>query len=249
MLVVAGACGRAGFDPTGDGGAIDGPRDAGSDSTTVASLCGPTGLRLCDGFEAPAFDGRWLFDNVAGSTTRTMGRSYRGDGSLYLQTDEITTLTSFPRATLLTYDALPFVGTIHVRAFVYLIAPISSNFLQLLNFANDVGRGMSVGVRNGFVVNNDYTEGNFVQSTTVVFPTDRWVCVEYEVPSDTTENLRIYLDGVEVTDVVLPKPTPQPQQTHIYVGLSWPNMHSSLPPSSAWFDELVIDDAPIGCAR
>lgn len=133
--------------------------------------------------------------------------------------------------------------------FVYLPAPASPNFIQMINFANDVGLGMSTGVRNGMVVNNDYTEGNFVESTTVAFPTDRWVCVEYKVPSNTTDSLRVVLDGVEVTDVVLTKSAVQPQPTHVYVGVNWPNMYTSLPPSSAWFDELLIDDVSTSCAQ
>ncbi len=246
MLVAVTACGRLEFDPTGDASVSDGATDATIDAL-VASTCPPT-VRVCDGFENAALDPRWLFDNEQGTATVNTMRAYRGTSSLYVQTDEITTPTLYPRASLQTYDGLPFSGTIDLRVFVYLTAPTVPNFVQLINFANGAGVGMSMGVRNGKVVNNDYTDMNYAESTTV-FPTDRWVCVEFKVPSNTTDSVRIFLDGVEVLDAALTKATPQPQPTHVYVGLDWPNMYTNLPPSTAWFDELIIDDISTSCAQ
>ncbi len=245
MLVLAAACGRLGFDPTGDGGASDGMTDA-----FVVSLCpgDGSGARVCDGFESPSLASRWLYDTEQGTATASTVRAYRGNSSLYTQTDQITKPTLYPRASLQTYDGLPVIGSINLRVFVYLTAPTVSNFVQLINFANEAGVGISMGVRNGKVVNNDYTDMIYAESTTV-FPTDRWVCVVFKVPSDTTDTVRIYLDDIEVTDVALMKITAQPPPTHLYLGLDWPNMYTNLPPSSAWFDELIIDDVSTNCAQ
>jgi hypothetical protein len=246
------ACGRVSFDPTSDGGSGDGPIDARIDAAPMlidapASVCG--GQRVCDGFEGGALNARWNLDVSRGSVAIDPSRSYRGASSLYVQTDQITTSTIYPRASVQSYDGLPVTGTVYVRVFIYLPTPLMNTFDQFVNFSNAGGQGVSMGTRNGKVVNNDYSASVFNESATA-FPFDRWACLQMTIPSDTAGTLRVFVDGTEVSDVAISTgPPPHPRPTHLYLGIDWPNTYTSLPPSEAWFDELLIDDAPLTCAQ
>lgn len=245
VLVAATGCGRVAFDGAPDG-STDGPM-----MTTDAppSLCAIGVGLVCDGFEGAAFDPRWQLDVEQGTVTVSTARAYRGGRSLHAQTDAITTMTTFPRASLLSYDALPFTGTLYARVYMYVPAPASTNFLQLLNFADAAGDGVSIGMRNGVVVNNDYSTTQYRESATA-FPVDRWACLQMTIPSDTTGTIRIGVDGVDLADAAISTgATMHPRPSHVYLGIDWPDTYTSLPPSEAWFDELLFDSAPITCAQ
>ncbi len=247
-MVVA-ACGRVGFAPSVDGASAgDGPADISVEANTP-SLCGAGVGRVCDGFEGSALDARWQFDNEQGTATIVTTKAYRGTSSLYVQTDQITTPTLYPRALVQSYDGLPVTGTVHVRVFIFLPTPAAMNFDQLVNFSDGSGQGVSLGIRNGKVVNNDYSSVQFRESS-INFPINRWACLQMTIPSDTTGTIRVYVDGAEIPDAAIATgATPHPRPTHLYLGIDWPNMYSSLPPSEAWFDELLIDSAPTTCAQ
>jgi hypothetical protein len=83
----------------------------------------------------------------------------------------------------------------------------------------------------------------------VQLPVDRWVCVEAQIPSNATGTTRVFIDGVQVTDVAIGKPSPQPPPNHIYFGLDWINNATTLSPARAWFDEVIVDDQPTTCAQ
>lgn len=249
-MVVA-ACGRVGFDPSIDALVVpaDEAGDISVDAANPPSLCGVGAGRVCDGFEGAAFHPRWMYDLEQGTATLVTTKAYRGASSLFVQTDMITTPTLYPRASLLTYDGLPLTGAVYVRVYIFLPTPAIMNFDQFVNFANGGGQGVSMGIRNGKVVNNDYSAVQFRESATD-FPLDRWACLQMTIPSDTTGTIRVYVDGVEITDAAIPTgATPHPRPSHLYLGIDWPSMYSSLPPSEAWFDELLIDSAPITCAQ
>jgi hypothetical protein len=246
MLAMLGGCGRMGFDRT-EGGATDGA------TTTDAppSLCAQSTALICDGFDdsGSSLHPRWELDNDHGRAVIDGSRAYRGTSSLSATTEPITMPVLYPRGSVLTYDGMPLVGTIYLRVFVYLPALPSASFLQLVNFSNTAGVGISMGTRNGYVTNNDYTSMLYAESTTVRFPTDRWTCLQFEMPSGTSGASRIAIDGVDVADVTLTKAAVQPAPDHVYIGVDWPDPYTNLGPSSAWFDELIVDDAPTTCAQ
>jgi hypothetical protein len=252
-LAVVAACGRVGFTPSIDGAssgdvATEGVADVSTDANPP-SLCGGGVGRVCDGFEGPGLDPRWMLDVDQGSATIVTTKAYRGTSSLFVQTDQITTPTQFPRASVRSYDGLPVTGTVYVRVFIFLPTPAMMTFDQFVNFSNASGQGVSMGIRNGKIVNNDYSATQFRESATA-FPLDRWACLQMTIPSDTTGTIREYIDGVEITDAAIATGgTPHPRPTHLYLGIDWPNMYTTLPPSSAWFDELLIDDAPLTCTK
>ncbi|MBL9014057.1 MAG: hypothetical protein JNL83_07765 [Myxococcales bacterium] len=252
VLVVTTACGRVAFDAARDAAPDDGGPDADAPMMTIdapPSLCGTAGGLVCDGFEGTVLDPRWQLDLEQGTVALSTVRAYRGGSSIRAQTDPITTMTTYPRALLLAYDGLPITGTLHARVFVYLPTPASTMFDQLFNFADGSGQGVSMGIRDGVVVNNDYSSTQYRESATA-FPLNRWTCLQMEIPADTTGTIRIFIDGTELADAAIATgATPHPRPTHLYLGIDWPSIVTSLPPSEAWFDELLFDSSPITCAQ
>ncbi len=240
-LVGATACGRIGFDAAGDGGA------GGSDGT-AASRCGSTAALLCDGFEGAVLDPRWQADTSHGTATRDATHAYRGSGSAHVRIAPIAASVTNPRGALLTYDALPISGLLYVRAWMYFPAPLTTTaFIQLINFADDPGDGISLGVEDGLMVANDYTTGTYRQSATVDLPVDRWACLQFEMPSGTTDDVRELVDGGAVSDVTIAKAASQPAPTHLYLGVELVGTVASYPAVEAWIDELIVDDKPTTC--
>jgi hypothetical protein len=239
-LATLGACGRLGFDAATD---ASGPLP---DGAPPASRCSSTAALLCDGFEG-ALDPRWADDTSHGTATRDPGRAYRGGASLHVRITPIATMETNPRGSLVTYDALPISGTLYVRAWMYFPVPLSPRFTQLINFADDPGDGISLGVEDGRMVTNDYTEPTYAQSATVEFPIGRWTCIQFEMPSGTADSVRELVDGNLVADVTVAKASPQPAPTHLYLGVELVGAVSSYPGIEAWIDELIVDDQPTTC--
>lgn len=249
VLVVTTACGRVAFDRTPDAAPGDGTDAPMMTTDAPPSLCAGLGATLvCDGFEGTSIDPRWQLDVEQGQVTLSTVRAYRGGSSLHSHTDQITTMTDAPRASLISYQGLPVTGVVYARVFVYFPAPVVLNFVQFLNFADAGGQGVSYGSRNLKVVDNDYSSTTFRESATA-FPFDRWACLQMSIPSDTTGTIRLYVDGIEITDAAIATgPIAHPRPSHVYLGIDWPNTYTQLSPSEAWFDELLISDAPISCA-
>jgi hypothetical protein len=256
VLVVTTACGRVAFDHTtrdaGDGPGTDGPgadADAPMMIDAPPSLCGTAGGLVCDGFEGTTLDPQWQISTRQGTVGLSTVKAYRGGSSLHSRTNQITMMITDPGAVVRRFDGLPITGVVYARVFVYFVAPPSMTFVQFMNFADGSGQGVSAGTRDGNVVNNDYSSTQFLESATA-FPFDRWACVQMTIPSDTTGTIRIAIDGAEIPDVAIATgATPHPQPTHVYIGLDWPNTYTSLAPTEAWFDELLIDSSPITCAQ
>ena len=50
---------------------------------------------------------------------------------------------------------------------------------------------------------------------------------------------RLRLPAAEIPTGAAPHPAP----SHVYLGIDWPNTYTTLPPSEAWFDEILFDKA------
>lgn len=248
------ACGRIGFgdltvtDAATDGTSAD-SRDAPGDGSTVdapPSLCGGGAFNMCDGFETATLDPRWIVDVLQGSVTVDTTRVYRGATALRMHVNAIGSVGASPGALVRTYDGLPIVGPTYGRVFAFIPGGNPTVFTQYVNFANDAGLGASMGEENRAVIDNNYAVAPVDYRTSATqFPRDRWVCIRYEVPP--TGALRVFLDDVEVTDIAAPV-TAHPAPTHVYIGVDFPATVTNQPALDAWFDEAVLDDAPVTCA-
>ena len=253
MAVIAlSGCGRIGF-ASSDGGRGS---DSGGDDAGDAGNLACAGV-ICDRFDGPALDPRWMADTGHGTIAVDTGRVHRGTSSVHLQTQQITTSVTNPRALLLGYQGLGDVtqvegnitGTIYTRAWMYFASPSPpALFDQVINFADQPGNGVSIGARAGYMVVNDYTEPGYAESTTDMLPLDRWTCLQMEVASGTTATTRLFVDGVELANLALAKTTPQPRPTHVYLGLEWVGTTSSQAAADAWIDDVIVDTVPHTCA-
>lgn len=243
-----GACGRMGFDDrTSD--AARPSDDAIAD--TNESLCATSSALVCDGFTLATLDARWIADTTSGAISTDTTRAFRGTRSLHPSTNNIVSSTTNPHASIVTYQGLPATtGVVYARAWVYIPAGFpSGEFAQVLNFADDAGLGISLGTRDGFLANNDYTSGTYKQSTTVPLPVGRWTCLQMEMPSGSNATARVLVDGTEVADIAIDRATAQPPPTHVYTGLTWIGTLSSLPASELWIDEVLVDAVPTSCSQ
>lgn len=251
MFALAG-CGRIGFDAT------TGSSDARRDSTGMfvdsgPSLCSQTPVALCDGFEQPSLDSRWMIDLFAGTATIDMTRSYRGNGSLHVHTNAVNPGTG-PQALVRTSQGIggAVTGMVYARAWAYFASPYPTIvFNQVLNFATTSGIGISMGSQDGMAKSNDYAFFQSATSATVAVPVDQWTCLQLEEPSNIEGTTRVFIDGVEAIDIRLTTPfgTPQPAPDHIYVGVDWQTSTMAMPPTDAWIDELIVDTQPTTCAQ
>lgn len=249
VVLALGACGRFGFDDRSAGDASGAGGDAVADSNE--SLCGASSALVCDGFTQSTLDARWTPDTTSGVIGVDATRAYRGTSSLRASTSTISAMTNNPHASIVTYDGLGSVtGLVYARLWIYIPVGFPTvEFAQVLNFADDAGLGISLGTRDGFIANNDYTSGMYKQSTTVQLPLGRWACLQMEMPSGSTATARVFLDGAEISDVAITRTSAQPPPTHVYTGLTWIGDIASLPASEVWIDEIVIDTAPTSCAQ
>ena len=232
---------RTGDAPGSDARGVDAPADAPGDAAYVC-----TGF-ICDGLDGATIDPRWTVDTNNGSITPDTARVHSGTSSLHLHTDAVSASTTNPRAELLTSQGFPVTGEIYARAWMYFASPMPGTpFAQLINFANTAGVGISMGERNAFVVDNDYTTPNYVASTTVMLPLDRWTCLQLAIPSGTSGTTHVAIDGAEVTDASSSQ-TNQPAPDHVYLGVEWVATVSSLPAFDAWIDDIAIDTSPVPC--
>jgi hypothetical protein len=251
-VLVAAGCGRVGFDArmqAGDAPASDVASDVAGDGL-AASTCPLLNVKLCDGFDDTTVNARWMVRENKGQITIDPTRAYRGTSSLHAHLNAALATDGNLYADVLSTQGMPFTGIAHVRAWSYFASPFPpQTYNQLLNFSTTGGQGIAVGTRDGFITSNDYTDSMQAVSATDAFPLDRWVCLELQIPSGLTGMTRVFVDGVEVSDVQLPKPSPQPAPDQIYIGLVWLNNTSVLPAIDAWFDEVVVDDAPTSCPQ
>jgi hypothetical protein len=248
-LVLIAGCGRFGFDArvsTSDG-ATDTPRDTSTDTASDGpAVCG--GL-YCDDFESASLDPRWMPDVFHGSAGVDSTRAHSGTQSLLLHTNTIGVSTTNPRATLISYDALPVTGTLYFRAWIYKASPRPTGFFdQTINFADAAGDGISTGAKDGMMANNDYTvPQTYQQSATTMEPADAWTCWIFQMPSGTTGPTRVLLGGTEVTDAKIDVTSTQPAPDHLYLGTEWVGSPTSLGASDVWIDDVELATQPIGC--
>lgn len=255
LLVLVVGCGRLQFeshgarDATTTGSADAARSDAAADGV-LATTCGTFTSHECDGFEGSTLDPKWTSDSANGSITIDTTRAYRGSSSVHVHINATTGSTN-PRATLYGIAGLQpaITGRIYFRVWIWIASPLTTTlFNQIINASNTAGQGMSMGTKNGVVANNNYTDTTYAESATAL-PLDRWTCLQYEMPSNTTGAIRMFVDGTELTDATLTKSTAQPAPSHVYIGIEWVGSPNGFPAADAWLDELVIDTSPTTCAQ
>ena len=231
--------------PSGDGG--------------PPSKC-PGGFLLCDGFEGPAVDKSiWHTEiddsdpdfGVHGSISVDATRSYRGAHSLHVHMDRLPG-SNYPSAWLTESDFVPQTHYF-VRVFVFMPGMLSQAEVAFLFGRNPNYQLWSVFAEQdnshlGYSDDIDPTKGYLSPSSKM--PTDRWVCVEWEVIGGATDaggGGRLYIDDAEQTDLTQRTGYPtQPFPSWVMLGLL-PQSDQTVAPLDLWFDEVVVDTQRITC--
>jgi hypothetical protein len=229
----------AGESSPSDGGAIG---DAGT-----PSRCG-SDFFFCDGFERDL--SAWTRPSSgAGTVEQDTTRALRGASAMHARVPELTT-NGPADATLLRSFTWP--AHLYARFFGYVTTSVFSEGVNLITLVSDRGGGAALFLSSpspgapsrfaltAFAVPN---EGSLFSATLI--PANRWFCVELEIDQP-GKRLTVSVDGAPLAQ--LTRTIDIAPITNLGVGLNFPSGHVG-PPIEAWFDEVAVDDKPVGCDR
>jgi hypothetical protein len=215
----------------------------------TVSRCPGLGVQLCDGFETGVLDPRWTPTVHGAAVTIDDHFAYRGTHALRVDVQdpnaaaqgEITERDTFPS------------DHIFMRAFVYLPTGTPAAPLRVMTPFQPAppykGQALYlVPTSTGFApqVYDGLSDTRF-DTQMASFPTDRWVCLEFEVKVGTPGELHVFVDDQEYVDLArtLNTATSPPAGT-----LSFGLLHEHPSPvHTVWLDEVAVDNQRVGCER
>lgn len=226
LLLAASACGRVGFDVTGDAAVVD-----------------PCAGRLfCDGFEDPQL-AAWGGSEIDGASTVTRDPALGHAGaSLHVVGQSGSDFASE------FVDVFPLVPPPDQYIRVYIFAPSSSTLdTEPASLAN--------ASRNNQIVFSLYDDsldihahgmaGGFNVTQQIVPPRDRWVCYELHVAIGAAGAVELLQDGVQVAEqAAIDTQPPAGDLARVLVGMTSKN---NVAQEQLNVDDVVADTAPIGC--
>ena len=224
------------------------PIDAGSPETDAgppATTCGTVhaGAMFCDGFEDGTEDAWYNSWTRDGTTAIATDRAYRGRYSFLARTD-----VAAGRAAINTDVIDPTTsGHIYVRAWFY-IEPVAVTDISLVQIGESVSPWAhasvsSVGGGTQLFIN---TTSPTTTRLGAAAPVDEWFCLELHVDvSATAGTIEHWLHGTRETSVTGIDTLPAQGMELVTVGA--PYTGPSQVPARIYVDEVVVDDAPIGC--
>jgi len=208
--------------------------------------CSDGTFLICEGFESseivpPVWD---VTQNYA--TVRVVSdMHHRGERALH-----VSTLSTDQRiqGQIQRREDLTIGPEYYARAWVYVGAPVPTESVRMLSFNSmSTSEPIAAGANEGFLwIYND--AGGMNHPTADGLPVDRWFCLELHIREAVSGAIDLSLDGQppkHVDDDTMP--AGDVPFNRVTVGLSLLALTASIPSIDAWFDEIVIDDAPIGC--
>jgi polysaccharide lyase-like protein len=140
---------------------------------------------------------------------------------------------------------------LYLRVFMYAQAPFDATNVAIfeLQQSGSPFQGVDLNLRNGSfnTFNNVNGGGGTTVSATTPMPTNTWVCLEWHVQVANTGFAKLLVDGAEVTALSGTQDTqPSPTVSLLAIGLI-SSPANSVAARDVWFDDLVIDNKPIGC--
>jgi hypothetical protein len=168
------------------------------------------------------------------------------DGGLGFQQAQIAETQTFPN------------NPLYVRAFIYIDSAVPMVRTGLLTFAQTANpfSEAAVGFYNtGQIENSTLDPGQSLQSA-MHFQPSVWNCVELMVAPDPSDagsstamgSSTVTLNGAVVGDVTINAVRAIPPYQLLRIGLDFaPN--ATEPAIDVWFDEIIVDNKPIGCTQ
>ncbi len=206
------------------------------------TLCPGTGLLFCESFESGALPAGWdVIQNNATVTVSTT-RAYRGTHSMRIQNNTgASTLGRIDHGSILS----PTTTTFFARVFLYR----EPNGIQYPSYFESIAAGGGTGYQAGHSVNQGtlitYSPNTDVTAASMQLGVSRWDCIEWQVSygTGTTGYQQLWINdsaAVDMSGIAIG----QLDQFFMGYGSSWENKASVV-----YFDELILDDQRIGCAK
>jgi hypothetical protein len=248
------ACIPGGGPGPDDGGDVPGDDLLGVDllgaDLLVPSPCGNAAL-LCDDFETGAIErGRWpQIVQHSGTVTIDNSRAHRGTYSLHAHIDG-SSVNQLAQAWLGETSTFPY-NQLYLRAYVYVPSPASTAAADVLRAlqtpAPYQGLRLRLDTDGTFSGYNDIGGPKTITTSTKSMPLDSWTCVEWEIVFGTSGQTRLWVNGSEVTSMAGTQNTlASPPIDQLRIGVM---AYMDGGPHDIWFDDLMIDPSPIGCAK
>jgi hypothetical protein len=203
------------------------------------SLC-PGSFLFCDGFEdASLSPTNWPTSRrseMQGRLSLDNSFSYRGQQSLHVQIDAITTNGGIFDTSLFETRTQPL-ATFYVRAFYY-IAPSTP-----LDVYSSILSADGPSFDNALDFDDGLIQGVTASATAVSY--GKWFCLEYAHVSDgTNTQVTAWLDGAQTG-------TEQVGGMSLVsaIGFGMKGNSSVVPGLDLWVDEVAVDSQRIGCQR
>lgn len=202
------------------------------------------GAIFCDGFESGDIS-RWLWDSESNGTVVIQNAShYRGSYAMRGDWTADATAEAY-------LEARPLTGTrsgdLYLRGYFFM--PSSTTFDSL----NVYGVGEAGGANDSVVVTFRAGELGVYPSipdrtyaSSAAVPRDRWFCLELHIRVADSGSVELFLDGASILTQSAIDTLPALGYTRLTAGVDQYTPRTT-PSGHMYFDELVLDDAPIGC--
>lgn len=225
--------------------------DTGADASVGGPGCAGSTFALCEDFESGALDSQvWKSVQSKGTVMLDSSRGARGSkSSVHVHVDPGSD-TMVGLTEQKTFPALK--EKLFARAFIFIPSAMASSIFMedrhsrlIYAHGEDPEGEYALGIWNGGLIQNHYSESDDSVDTKMLPPFDEWFCLEYELDS-AQGNVRAYLNDAEITAL---KHDGWPA-TNVETLMFGVDRYGSFPVAEdIWFDDLVVDSAHIGCTR
>jgi uncharacterized protein YjbI with pentapeptide repeats len=234
------------------GADLAGPRDLALPLPDLPRFCDNSTFILCESFEAP-LAAPWSVFSEAYAQAGVVAMPYRGASALRLRYAPSPGDMAAPSGVYAT-ALRNFSGAdrLFVRLFIYLEPAVPTlgqlTFVELLQSVDPFLQG-ELGL-TGRALRHELL-GAVPKTSLTPLPNDQWLCLEASLDNGVTVagtlTTRVALAGADL-DLALNRPAIMPAINQIRLRLILaPPADTVLPPFNLYFDELAIDDKPIGC--
>jgi hypothetical protein len=216
------------------------------------STCGTAGVLICDGFEG-SLGSNWSGNTMAdGPRTIDTTMAYRGIGSLKVHINQVT--SAHYVKSIIVDTISPSVNPTYVRAFVRFSSATTTQNFWLASYENANFDGIT------FELNGNRTvklgswglSPQLDATSTVMLAADTWHCLEWRIQtrvtgSGTTSFVTARRSDADIANAgVIEVPSGAPLN---FIKFGVEEQMNPTPAFDVWFDEIMIDTQPIGCAK
>jgi hypothetical protein len=225
--------------------------DLASDLAVLGAPRCSDAFMLCEDFESGVVDAlRWPTMLVAGNGTLTVDntRAARGTHSLHLHSNALASGASVTQM-LGHVESAQLPSPMYVRLFVYLGEPPPGSDVNYaaVRTTNDSDGIKLVTYTDNFGFDSwGAVSGMPSVTSSATMPVTSWACLEWKIVTGTPGAMSGSLGDQPLPSMQAVSWNVPPSFREVDIGVSLPGPATAL---DVWVDEVVIDKAPIGCAR